>query len=93
MPKPPNPSQPPSYYDYRNSPEVKTYLIPSILVTLGCCVPLGIAAIYYAAQVKSHLASGNYNSAVKASDNAKFFCWLSFGAGIFIAIFAYSLRK
>lgn len=33
--------------------KIKNYLIESILVTLLCCLPLGIPAIVFAAQVNS----------------------------------------
>lgn len=32
-------------------PKIENYLVPAILVTLCCCVPAGIVAIVYAAQV------------------------------------------
>jgi t-SNARE complex subunit (syntaxin) len=67
---------------------VPNYLAQSILVTLFCCLPLGIVAIIKASEVNSRLASGDYEGAVKASNEAKKFCWWSFGAGIiFIVIY------
>ncbi|WP_249213978.1 MULTISPECIES: CD225/dispanin family protein [unclassified Synechocystis] len=58
----------------------------SILVTLFCCLPLGIVAIIKASEVNSRLASGDYEGAVKASNEAKKFCWWSFGAGIIFVV-------
>jgi len=49
------------------------YLIPSILFTIFCCLPLGIPAIIFAAQVNSKLAAGDYDGAVSASRKAKLF--------------------
>lgn len=63
-------------------PVVQTYLAWSILVTLFCCWALGIPAIVYSAQVNSKLARGDYDGAVRASQNAKTFCWFSFGLGL-----------
>jgi hypothetical protein len=61
---------------------VNNYLIPSILVTLCCCMPLGIVAIVFAAQVNSKLAAGDVAGAREAASKAKLFCWLAVGFGI-----------
>ena len=53
--------------------QVPNYLVWSILVTLLCCLPLGIPAIIYAAQV---------NGAMESSKKAKMWCWIAFGVGI-----------
>jgi hypothetical protein len=60
--------------------DVPTYLAPAILTTLFCCTPGGIVAIVFAAQVPGKLASGDYEGAVRASNTAKLWCWLSFGS-------------
>ncbi len=39
----------PNKYVNYDSSQVPTYLAPSILVTLFCCLPVGIAAIIQAA--------------------------------------------
>src|SRR5262245_2690227 len=51
--------------------EIPNYLVQSILVTLFCCLPLGIVSIVFAAQVNSKVAAGDYAGAQKASDQAK----------------------
>ncbi len=61
---------------------VPNYLVQSILVTLCCCLPFGIAAIVNAAKVNTHLAKGEYEQAVKASEDAKKWCWFGFFFGI-----------
>ena len=61
---------------------VPNYLVYSILVTLFCCLPLGVVAIVFAAQVNSKLAAGDYYGAVDASNKARMWCWWSFGLGI-----------
>jgi hypothetical protein len=58
------------------------YLVPSILATLCCCLPAGVAAIVFAAQVNSKWAAGDYAGARRASENAKQWAWISFGLGI-----------
>ena len=65
---------------------VPNYLPQAILVTIFCCLPFGIVAIVYAAQVNGKLQAGDYEGAVTASDNAKKGCWIGFIAGIAIAI-------
>ena len=66
--------------------EVSNYLVQAILVTLFCCIPFGIPAIVFAAQVNSKVASGDDAGAIKASKQAKMWCWISFGVGLAIGI-------
>lgn len=61
---------------------IPNYLVQSILVTLCCCLPLGIVAIIFAAQVNSKLAIGDVAGAAEASRKARMFCWLGFGLGL-----------
>ncbi len=61
---------------------VPNYLAPAILVTICCCLPAGIVAIVYAAQVNSAVRAGNYDEAVRLSGNARTWCWVSFGLGL-----------
>lgn len=61
---------------------VPNYLVQAILVTIFCCLPFGIPAIVFAAQVNGRLESGDYEGAVRASKQAKTWCWVSFGVGI-----------
>lgn len=67
---------------YAPVPEIPTRLAPAILVTLFCCLPFGIVAIVYAAQVSSKAAAGDIRGAMECSDKAKFWCWLAFGLGL-----------
>jgi len=55
-------------------PVVESYLIPSILVTVLCCLPFGIPAIVFAAQVQEKLNRGDIAGAQHASKNAKTWC-------------------
>ncbi len=61
---------------------VPSYLVQSILVTLCCCLPLGIPAIVFAAQVNGKLKAGDIAGAEEASRKAKMWCWIAFGLGI-----------
>jgi hypothetical protein len=66
---------------------VPNYLVFAILVTVLCCLPTGIAAIVYAAQVNSKLAGGDIAGAQQASKNAKMWCWISLGGGLLVIVF------
>ena len=65
------------------------YLVHAIVVTVLCCVPFGIVAIVFAAQVNGKLEAGDYNGAVESSRKARTWCWVSFGVGLAFA-FAYA---
>jgi hypothetical protein len=65
---------------------VPTYLAQAILCTLFCCLPAGIVAIVYAAQVNGKLAAGDYPGAALASKNAKTWTWVSFGIGLAVIV-------
>jgi hypothetical protein len=60
----------------------KNWLVESILVTILCCLPLGIVGIINASQVNSRMASGDYNGAVNASKEAAKWTKLGFWIGI-----------
>ena len=66
---------------------IKSYLAHAILVTLFCCIPFGIPAIVYAAQVNSKIAVGDYQGAKTSSDNAKTWCIVSLLVGIVAGFF------
>jgi hypothetical protein len=65
---------------------VPNYLIFAILATVLCCLPTGIAAIVYAAQVNGKLQAGDYAGAQTASNNAKMWCWISLGLGLAVML-------
>ncbi|NEQ72155.1 MAG: CD225/dispanin family protein [Okeania sp. SIO2C9] len=65
---------------------VPNYLTQAILVTLFCCLPFGIVAIVYAAQVNSRLELADLEGAIQASNNAKKWCWFGFIGGAIILI-------
>jgi hypothetical protein len=62
--------------------EIPTYLVPAILSTLFCCLPFGVPAIVYAAQVSSKQSAGDIAGAQTASKNAKTWCWVAVGVGV-----------
>lgn len=61
---------------------VQNYLVFAILTTVFCCLPAGIPAIVYAAQVNSKLQVGDLAGAQLASKNAKLWCLISLGLGL-----------
>ncbi len=69
-----NPSRPP-----------KTWLVESILVTLFCCLPFGIAGIVNATKVESRFYAGDYEGANIASAEAKKWTMVSLWIGVGLA--------
>lgn len=64
---------------YATTPlDVPNYLVQAILCTCFCCLPLGIVAIVYAAQVNSNVAAGRIAEALAASGAARKWCWYAF---------------
>jgi hypothetical protein len=84
----------PAAANFRQMKPPKTWLVESILVTLFCCLPLGIAGIIYAARVESKFYAGDVAGAEQASKEAgnwtKIGFWIGIGVLVlyFICIFA-----
>ena len=55
---------------------VPNYLVQAILVTLFCCLPFGIVAIVYAAQVNGRVQAGDTQGAISASQSVKMWSWI-----------------
>jgi hypothetical protein len=81
-PPPIHPSIPPSMARPLAPGAVPNHLVFAILVTLCCCLPLGIPAIVYAGQVNGRLSAGDQAGAQEASRKAQMWCWIAFGLGI-----------
>jgi len=60
----------------------KNWLVESILVTIFCCLPFGIAGIVFASQVSSKWAAGDYSGAQQASKDAAKWTKIGFWIGI-----------
>ena len=85
----PLPSSPAgSFSSMPGQPQPDNYLVWAILSTLLCCVPLGIVAIVFAAQVDSKYAAGDYAGAQVASGRAKLWSILSAGS-LFLLVALY----
>jgi hypothetical protein len=64
----------------------KTWMAESILVTIFCCLPFGIAGIVFAAKVSSLYAAGQYEEAVEASNNAAKWTKIGFFVGLAVMV-------
>ena len=71
---------------FRNKRIPKTWLLESILVTLFCCLPLGIVGIVNASKVESKFYAGDTDGAVRASEEAKKWTTLGFWIGLILGI-------
>jgi hypothetical protein len=65
---------------------VPNYLVFAILVTVFCCLPTGIAAIVYAAQVNTKLQAGDVAGAQLSSKNAKLWVLISVVTGVVLTL-------
>ena len=57
-----------------------------ILVTIFCCMPLGIVGIVFASQVNSKYEAGDFEGAKKASSNAKKYMYWGLIGGFLIVV-------
>lgn len=71
-------------------PMPKNWLVESILVTVLCCLPFGIAGIMSATKVESLYHAGDYDAAEQASKDAKKWTIVGF-ASTFVLGFLYFL--
>jgi uncharacterized membrane protein YvbJ len=67
-------------------PRIENHMVKAILSTLLCCLPLGIAAIVYSAQVNSKVTIGDYRGAQESADNASMWASWSIGIGLGLAL-------
>lgn len=75
----------------------KNWLVESILVTLFCCLPFGIAGIIFATQVNTKFQVGDHAGALQASKDAAKWTKIGFFVGLgvivlyILAVFAFGL--
>ena len=60
---------------------VPNYLVPAI-ISLFCCLPLGIVGVIFAAKVNSKVAAGDTAGALDSSKKAKMFSFIAIGLGL-----------
>ena len=66
--------------------QVPNNLVWAILCTVFCCLPGGIVAIVYAAQVDGKVAAGDIAGAQASARTAATWCWVSAGCGIVLCV-------
>ncbi|MDZ4840280.1 MAG: CD225/dispanin family protein, partial [Bacteroidota bacterium] len=68
--------------NFNQNVKPKSYLTESILVTIFCCLPFGIASIVNAANVESRWNAGDFVGSISASAAAKKWMKIGLFAGI-----------
>lgn len=77
---------------YPTGEKIPNYLILSIFTTLCCCLPLGIVAIIFSAQVNSKLAQGDVTGAREASRKAKMFSMIAIGIWFVLVVLSFVMN-
>lgn len=72
--------------NFAPSQPIQNYLVQAILVTVCCCMPAGIVAIIYAAQVNTKLAAGDVAGAQNSASLARRWSWVGFGLGLAVGV-------
>jgi|ERR1043166_7395468 hypothetical protein len=73
---------PPAPPPVQPRPHVPNYLVPAIFSTICCCLPFGIVAIIFAAQVNTRLQAGDLQGAMQASHRARMWFWIAVACGL-----------
>lgn len=74
--------QQPQYQQQPVGDKPGNFLAWSILSTIFCCLPFGIAAIVNSAQVDGRWSRGDYEGARSAAHKARVWFWWSFALGL-----------
>lgn len=67
-------------------PNSTTYMVLSILLTVCCCLPLGIASIIYANKISNALSAGRYEEAIRSASTARILLIIGFVLGLIVLI-------
>ncbi len=67
-------------------PQIPNHLVKAILVTLFCCLPLGVVAIIFAAQVDGKVSSGDVAGAQNAANQANMFANIGLIGGLVVQV-------
>jgi len=88
MPSPPTPSYgaPPPAYGQQAGSDIPDLLVFSIIATILCCLPAGIAAIIFASKANSAKRMGDFEAARVAAKQAKTWLTVSVVAGILVFV-------
>jgi len=80
------PPPPPPMHNPGTGIKPKNWLVESILVTLFCCLPLGVVGIINASKVDSKYASGDYAGAQQSSAEAAKWTKIGFFVGLGVSV-------
>lgn len=75
-------SPPPVAVDGQPRPEINNHMVKAILATIFCCLPLGIVAVVFAAQVGGKIDLGDYRGAQETANQASKWANISIILGI-----------
>ncbi len=64
---------------------VPNFLVPAI-ISIFCCLPLGIVAVIFAAQVNGKVQAGDIPGAQDSAKKAKMFSYIAIGLGLLFII-------
>lgn len=68
------------------APSATWPLVQGILVTLLCCLPLGVVGIIYAAMAMSKISSGDYAGAASNIKTSNTWSWIGAGIGLLVVV-------
>jgi len=66
--------------------KIESHIVKAIISTICCCLPIGIAAIVFAAKVGPSLKANNREAALEASKKANLWGNISIGVGLMTQI-------
>lgn len=64
------------------APMPPTFMVWAVIATVCCCLPLGVVAIFFAAQVSTRYYARDYEGAKKASERAEIWIIASIVCGV-----------
>ena len=66
--------------------QIPNYMVQAVLVTLFCCLPIGIVAIFKANTINKKLAACDIPGALAESKANKKLLWIGVGVGLVIDV-------
>jgi predicted secreted protein len=86
--------QPPIYQAGQMPPPqpIPNYMVQAVLVTLFCCLPLGIVAIFKANGINKKIAAGDFAGALADSKSNKTLLWVGCIVGLVVSVLYFMTR-